>query len=294
MLRQALGSVLDQTDIRLQAIVVDEDSSDDTLAELAQIEDKRLTVVRNEPAKGVARARNEGVARAKADWIAFLDDDDFWAPAKLATQLASAEREGHSWSYCGRIEIDESGAVINAGYCPEPRGLQHRLFSDNVIGPPSSVLMRSDLLEEIGGFDPRLSALADWDMWIRAVARATVDVSPEPLLAYRRHGGGMMVTDGPKMTAEFEQLKAKHSAAAARMGFDFGESWVSRWSAGRNLEAARRLQAARDYLGIAARQRSARDVARALAALGGRRLQRLGRAVQARVTPRPDWLDRYV
>src|SRR6266487_2827744 len=99
MLMQALSSALGQEDVRVEVIVIDEGSSDDTPERLERIEDERLSVLRHDPAKGVAPARNAAIARANGEWIAFLDDDDLWAPQNLRTQLAAAGQGGHSLSY---------------------------------------------------------------------------------------------------------------------------------------------------------------------------------------------------
>ena len=75
-------------------------------------------------------------------------------------------------------------------------------------------------------------------------------------------------------------------------GMRFGAAWLGRSTAARNLAAGRRLKAAGGFLGSALRERSGRDLARAAGALGGGVLQRLGRSAEARVTARPEWLDR--
>jgi glycosyltransferase involved in cell wall biosynthesis len=293
MLRKSLRSALDQDGIGLEVIVVDEGSSDDTAEQLKRIDDERLTVLRNDPAQGVARARNAAIERARGKWIAFLDDDDLWAPGYLQAQLATAAEQCLSLCYSGRIEIDERGDLINNAYRPQPRRLSRRLLANNAIGGPTGVIVRADLLETVGRFDERLSALADWDLWIRAVHDGRSGACAEPLVAYRNHPTRMMVTNAAEVMAEFELLREKHAAAARAAGMQFGAAWLGRWTAARNLAAGRRLKASAGFLRSALRERSGRDLARAAGALGGGPLQRLGRYAEARVTARPEWLDRY-
>jgi glycosyltransferase involved in cell wall biosynthesis len=293
MLMQALSSALGQDGVQLEVVVVDEGSSDDTPERLERIEDERLHVLRHDPAKGVAPARNAAIARAGGEWIAFLDDDDIWAPENLSTQLAGAAAGGHSLSYCRRIEIDERGTVRNVSHPTRADDLARRLLSNNVVGTPSGVLVRADLLERVGAFDERLSALADWDLWIRAAAGGTAVTCQEPLVAYRHHPQNMMTTDAPAIMAEFDLLREKHGEAARRAGVEFGATWLTRWQAARDLAAGRRLSAARAFLRSGVRHRDRRDLARAVGALGGDLLQRVGRAAERRATARPDWLDRY-
>jgi glycosyltransferase involved in cell wall biosynthesis len=293
MLRKSLRSALDQDGIVLEVIVIDDGSSDDTAEQLARISDRRLTVLRNRSPQGVARARNAGIERARGEWIAFLDDDDLWAPGYLRAQLAIAAEQGLSLCYSGRIEIDERGEVINNAYSPQPGRLARRLLANNAIGGPTGVVVRADLLARIGGFDERLSALADWDLWIRAARGGRAGACAEPLVAHRNHPTRMMVTDAATIMAEFELLREKHGDAARAAGIGFGAGWLGRWTAARNLAAGRRAKAAAGFLGSALRERSVRDLARAAGALGGGPLQRLGRIAEARVTARPEWLDRY-
>jgi glycosyltransferase involved in cell wall biosynthesis len=293
MLMQALSSALSQEGVRLEVVVIDEGSSDDTPERLERIDDERLRVLRHDPAKGVAPARNAAIARARGEWIAFLDDDDLWAPENLRTQLAAAGEGGHALSYCRRLEIDERGSVMNVSHRVRSDDLARRLLANNVIGGPSGVLVRADLLERVGAFDERLSALADWDLWIRAAAGGTAVACPEQLVAYRHHPQNMMTTDAPAIMAEFELLREKHQDAARRAGVEFGVAWLTRWRAARDLAAGRRLSAARGFFRSGVRLRDRRDLARGIGALGGGLFQRVGRSAERRMTARPDWLDRY-
>src|SRR5918994_358407 len=112
MLRKSLRSALDQEGVVLEVIVVDDGSVDDTTRELDRIEDERLTVIHHQTAKGLAAARNAAIARANGEWVAFLDDDDFWAPAKMRTQLTEATEEGLSLSYTATYMVDQDLSAL--------------------------------------------------------------------------------------------------------------------------------------------------------------------------------------
>ncbi len=293
MLRQALDSALGQEGVDLEVIVVDEASSDETPERLAGIDDQRVSFLRHDAPRGPAAARNAAIERARGDWVAFLDDDDIWAPGKLGAQLSAAQQGGHSLSYTTRIEIDDEMAVINTRHAPNPDGLERRLLSNNVIGSPTSVMVRRDLLQRIGTFDQRLPPLEDWDLWIRAAAEGTAAACDEVLIAYRFHPQNLMTTAAERITRSFELLAEKHREAAAAAGVEFGQNWFARWDAARDLAAGHRLGAARTYLRNAWRSREFRDVAGAMAALAGPRLETLGRRAEARRIHRPDWLEPY-
>jgi glycosyltransferase involved in cell wall biosynthesis len=293
MLKQALRSVLEQEGVDLEVIVIDEASADETPAELRRISDWRLVVIRNDAPKGVAAARNAAIDVARGEWIAFLDDDDVLAPDNFRMQLARAGSDQVVLLYSGRVEVDEELSPQHLTPARDPQDLARRMLIGNVVGPPSGVLVRADALDSVGGFDESFSALADWDLWIRVAELGSAAISPEPLLAYRRHPGSMTVARADEVLEEFERLRRKHRKAAEAAGIEFGGNFVAPWRAGRDLAEGRRLRAARTYTRLAIAERRPRDALRALAALGGRRIERLGRAVEARGTPRPEWLQRY-
>ncbi|MFL5907145.1 MAG: glycosyltransferase family 2 protein [Solirubrobacterales bacterium] len=294
MLRQALRSALDQEGVGLEMIVVDDGSSDDTPEVLERVEDERLRVIRHERAQGVSRARNAGIERANGEWIAFLDDDDLWAPGKLRAHLDQSAEGGWTFSYSGAIVIDERMDATRRTHPPGGDVVGRLLLGSNVIGSPSAVLLRADLLELAGGFDERLPQMEDWDLWIRAASVGRPGLVPEPLVAYREHSENARMASGDKrLQALFELMRDKHAAAARQAGVKFGDAWLDRWTASQDVDGGRRLRATARYLRAAGQTRTPRDLARALAALGGDTAERLGRRLIALKTRRPDWLDRY-
>ena len=90
LLAMTLRSVLRQRDVTLEVIVVDEAAStDDTGARLAAIRDPRLRVIHHDAPRGLPAARNHGAEEARGEWLAFIDDDDLWAPDKIGAILAT-------------------------------------------------------------------------------------------------------------------------------------------------------------------------------------------------------------
>src|SRR5688500_17265462 len=106
LLSTTLRSVLTQRGVDFEVLVVDEASTDDTLQVVDRFRDPRIRVIRHATAQGVSAARNRGVAEARGVWIAFLDDDDLWAPAKLALQLRAARESEAPWSYVGEVTFN--------------------------------------------------------------------------------------------------------------------------------------------------------------------------------------------
>jgi glycosyltransferase involved in cell wall biosynthesis len=269
MLRVALSSVLCQVGVDLEVVVVDDASSDGTPERLAALGDPRLKVIANEVNVGVSRARNIGIDAARGTWIAFLDDDDFWGPGKLEAHLARAESEGAEWVYGAMVFIDPHGEPTRIGRVPTPADLARQLLVDNVIGGPSSVAVKARLLERTGGFDERLSILADWDLWLRLNEVARPAACHEPLVGYMHHAENMQLVQMNGLPDELRYLAAKHPGADRH----FGRKQLLEGRALENRLARRRLAAAALYLRAAAEFGARRNVSRALGALAGDRVR---------------------
>jgi len=127
LLGAALSSVLGQSGVDLEVLVVDDGSSDGTAEMVTGLRDGRVRLLRRERAGGVSAARNRGIAEATGGWIALLDDDDLWAPDKLARQLDAMEAVGRAWGYAGAVEIDADGGLLGGAPPPPPDalGLDH-------------------------------------------------------------------------------------------------------------------------------------------------------------------------
>ena len=98
LLAATLDSVLAQRDVQVEVVVVDDGSRDGTADWLRSLDDPRVRVLRNETAIGTGAARNRGLHEVTADLVAFVDDDDLWAPDKLARQVAAIEATpGAGW-----------------------------------------------------------------------------------------------------------------------------------------------------------------------------------------------------
>lgn len=184
-LPHALGSVLDQTCSDYEVVVVDDGSTDNTPAVMAQYAaDGRIRYIRQANA-GQPKAKNRGIAESTGEFIAFLDADDIWMPTKIEKQLALFADPQVGVVYSGRVLIDPSGVLIPGEDYSLKRGdiLDH-IFVDNFICFSSSVIKRS-CLDEVGWFDENLPMGIDYDLWIRLAARYRFDYVGEPLVKYR-------------------------------------------------------------------------------------------------------------
>lgn len=293
---RGLPAARSQRDVDVEIIVVDDASTDGTATKLASLGDPRIRVVRHEAPRGVAHARNSGISAARADWLAFLDDDDVWAPWKLRSQLAAAAEWGASFVYSAVAVIDDRGRTEVVLGAPDPGDVWRQLLSRCVLPTPSTVMAPTDLLRELEGFDERFTTVADdWDMWIRLAAVGRAAASPEVAVGYLRHAASMTKALHPdEVRAELAYLSKKHAAARRAYGVKMDSRTLSGLEALAHRLAGRRVDAARVYFRDARAHRSLRDLARAIAVLSGERAMRTAaHLVHIRPSSGPAWLDGY-
>jgi glycosyltransferase involved in cell wall biosynthesis len=189
---RAIESVLGQTVSDLELIVVDDGSTDDTRAVVTEITDARLRYIHQQN-RGPSVARNNGIRAASAEWIAFLDSDDYWLPTKLEAQLARAnEVPDAGVIYCGAKYLDPSGNFIADLHAVVEGAIVPKLLLDNCIsGGTSSAALKRDVFAAIGLFDESMSCCEDWDLWLRAANATRVAKVVEPLVCVVNRPGSL-------------------------------------------------------------------------------------------------------
>jgi len=201
-IRQALTSVLAQTYQKIEVIVVDDGSSDatSTIVEEFVRRDARFQLVR-QTNEGVGAARNTAIRKARGEYIAPFDADDFWLPEKLEKQVACMEQSGDDTGlvYCWSSLTDKHGELVDTGSTSTLEGrLRHVLILINVLGNASVPLFRAAALEKVGLYLTRAEqggaqGCEDWDLALRVAEVSTVRVVPEYLVEYRQNGSSMSV-----------------------------------------------------------------------------------------------------
>lgn len=255
-LAETVRSVTAQTEERLEILVVDDGSTDGTAAlavALARSE-PRLTLIRQVNA-GVAAARNAGLARARGDYVAWLDADDLWRPTKIEKQLAvfAAAPTPLGFVYTGYRMIDAAGMVIR-----NPRTLADvsgatvgRQIATTYFTNVSSIMAPKVLARALGGHDTRLR---DWGMegaedlllQLRLALCASVGCVREALVGYRMHGANMSRAIGRAARSNEKALELIAQAAP-----DIPE-WVFRQGRARMVGFAFQMARAGDARGGAA------------------------------------------
>jgi glycosyltransferase involved in cell wall biosynthesis len=207
-LSETLDSVLAQDYEPIESIVIDDGSTDETSAVLARYAtDPRVRVIKQENS-GQTVAKNRGIAESRGEFVAFCDADDTWRPDKLSLQIP-------------RFRSDDDVAVvfsekrcIDSDGKPRPligptdlyRGrVTAQLLIDNFVPFPSAVV-RGRVLDELGGFDERLSMSIDYELWLRISAQYRFDYVPQKLVNYRVWDGQMSHRTGERLENFFALL----------------------------------------------------------------------------------------
>ena len=194
-----IQSALTQEWADLELIVVDDGSSDGS-AELVERMFPVVTLIR-QANQGVAAARNNGIAHAQGEWIAFLDADDIWLPGKLHAQWATLQESPGArmaytawqvWTstepapppaYLAKLTAESSNLARWAG---ATGWVYPQLLLDCVVWT-STVLAHKSVFAEAGVFDRALRIGEDYDLWLRASRITPILRVPRPLALYRMH-----------------------------------------------------------------------------------------------------------
>jgi glycosyltransferase involved in cell wall biosynthesis len=293
---QSVKSVLDQTYGDVRCIVVDNGSTDGTAEALTAVGDARVSVVSLNGPCGAAAARNAGLEAADgAPWVAFLDNDDIWAPTKLERQLAAlAANPGTSWSATACVHVGTDMHVRwaarlrpepllpPAGTVVSPSEMVLLLTEDQrVPAGCSSALASLELVREAGGFNLDVPGCEDWDLWLRLAKQSPLLYVDLPLVAYRVWDG-QTSADVRAQVRSATVMRARHFPDSGPPSRNYRARWEQE-AARRHVAGRRRARAAGRYLRAAWTGRKPGQLAYAVAAvalpsLTERRFRRIERA----------------
>lgn len=208
----AIESVLAQTYLDWEAIVVDDGSTDETQATVARFTDPRVRYLYQEN-QGLSAARNAGIRIAHGEYLAFLDADDEWAPdflRRCVEALAADETVAGVYTRCHFI--DQHGTILpQLGGETVDRAEFRRRIEENGFFPPCAALVRAAIVRKVGMFDTQLAASGteDWDLWLRISEHYTMHGIPDFLARYRVAPDSMSANAG-RMHASRTSVLTKH------------------------------------------------------------------------------------
>ena len=190
-LRQSIDSILAQTERNFEFLIIDDGSTDDTVAIIESYQDGRIRLIRQEH-EGIVVALNRGVAESRADWIARMDADDIAYPQRFEKQVAQVRANPDAVLCHTQIHIvGEARYVTNAGRFIHGTALtQLRLCYQSAIVHPT-VMLRKDAFLAAGGYLEDERHAEDFGLWGRMIRNGTIIGIPEPLLDFRVHQGSI-------------------------------------------------------------------------------------------------------
>jgi glycosyltransferase involved in cell wall biosynthesis len=222
LLARALDSIIAQDHRPLEAVVIDDGSTDHTAEIIAAYEprlaDQQIQLIFHQQSNGRApRARNVGMKLATGSLYAFLDSDDLWLPRFVSTLLRLLEQYPTAGlAFCGMLIIDANDhpwRIRPTGLPPEPsQGLLTRPFEPILRHMPlqtSGVMVRRSVIDDLGDFDLNLPVVEDWDLWYRIAKKYDFAYTLENLACNRSHPDNLPKYDHIALGSSL-QMNLKH------------------------------------------------------------------------------------
>lgn len=186
-IKQAVESVLNQTYKNIEVVVTDDGSTDNTEEVVSAIKDDRVRFVKMPQNGGPGAARNFGVENAKYDIIAFHDSDDIWRYEKLERQVKLMEAGGYDMVY-GRYSYhyflgsyDRINPACEIKMADKTENIYKTILKKNIIAMPT-IVVKKELFEKAGGFNPQLKALEDYELCLRLTSLGKIGFLNEPVI----------------------------------------------------------------------------------------------------------------
>ncbi|MBT9314744.1 glycosyltransferase family 2 protein [Leptothoe spongobia] len=231
MLEEALASLHAQEYDGMVEIIVIDDNSQDGTSQIIREKYTDIHLITLSENGGASAARNQGIAVAKGEFIAFLDSDDLWEPDHLRSQIALLKSKNitDTQTHFGVSDIFIWETIKDIRYQksqkPKPQyssTLHHLLSGGSFVSTPSAVIFPKHILDEIGIFDNNLRLAEDTDLYTRAILKDFKPVFTEQASVVRRkHDSGQAMTIKniePRITNRLDALRKYYPLAKQRLG----------------------------------------------------------------------------
>ncbi len=217
-IRETIDSILGQTGVEVEVIVVDGGSTDETLAILRGYDDRIAWT--SEPDRGQSDAINKGLRRARGEIVCYLNSDDVFEPGAFALVGRTFEEDPAAQWLFGRCRIvDERGRSIRS-FVERYKRMWARfarsriaLFVLNYIPQPAT-FWRSSAMRRVGGIDESLFYAMDYDLWLRLAKLGPPAFVDRYLARFRIHSASKSRNGANKQLAEACRVAERHGARA--------------------------------------------------------------------------------
>lgn len=189
----AIASVLSQTEARLELIIINDASNDNTNRIAQELADNRVRIVHNETNIGLTKSLNRGLLLARGAYIARIDDDDRWIDtAKLARQMdfLKTHPEVHILGTAAHLIAEDGQLLREINYPTTDYELRTHMLQRNQF-IHSSVLMRGSIMRKLGGYNEQLRRSQDYELWLRFGQQGKMANLPNSMVALRQRTGAI-------------------------------------------------------------------------------------------------------
>lgn len=237
---ESINSILGQTYGDFEFIILNDCSQDRTEEIILSYDDPRIIYLKNEKNLGVAATLNKGLAIAKGEYIARMDADDISMPERFEKQAVYLDKNEDIVVLGCSIEQFSGEKNLGIRRFASDAGAMalDMLFACGLAHP--SVMMRTDVIRDLGGYDKEFNGLEDYDLWCRVLEKHNITTLPDILLRYRIHGS--QVTQNPS-ARHLEQMRMLKTRQIQQIGLDstHAEEFF-RYCVGEKLDSAEEIK----------------------------------------------------
>lgn len=255
LLTRAIQSIRQQTYGNLEIIVVDDASSDDTWKIVGSFADPRIRYIRHDTNRGGSAARNTGIRAASGEFIAFLDDDDEWAPEKAEEQVKILR--DYDAVMCTSDQATGDLSKYDLKKTVDLDDLRQAKFT---AGGTGVLMAKVSVLKEIM-FDETLPRYQDWDLFIRIGMKHRIAYLNKPLLRYNK-GSYLRITNSSK-NMSVSEMEQRYRMLHKHRQF-FGNRWYRRHMCGALLFGIKDRRDKLAFLAYTARRYGVMNIVRTL------------------------------